>query len=71
MRACGSGAQVQPGETQMRHGTGHRKAAGNRRPCDCHVRSGAESPQDSVRHFTDACVSDGSFLASEKLGIVQ
>ena len=32
------------GETQVRHGAGYRKAAGDCRPCHRHVHSGAESP---------------------------
>ena len=35
----------------MWHGAGHCKAAGDCSPCDRHVRSGAESPQDSARSF--------------------
>ena len=33
---------------KWRHGTGYCKAAGDSRPCSCHVNSAAESPQDSV-----------------------
>ena len=67
MRACGSGAQTQPGEAQMRHGTGDRKTAGDLCPCDCHVGSGAESPQDSVCHFALAYITDGYFPAQGKM----
>ena len=67
MRTGRSGAQVQSGEAQMRHGTGHRKAAGDRCPCNCHVRFSAESPQDSVRPFEAIHLSGGCFLTEEKM----
>ena len=35
----------------MRHGPGYCKAPGDSGPCNCHVRSGTESAQDSVRSF--------------------
>ncbi|MDD7510482.1 MAG: hypothetical protein PUK11_06905, partial [Oscillibacter sp.] len=37
-------------------------------PCDCYVRSGAESSQDSVRHFAFAYISAGYFHARGKMG---
>lgn len=52
----------------MRHGAGDRKTAGNRCPCDCYVRFGAESPQDSVRLFEAAYISAGYFRARRKMG---
>ena len=51
----------------MRHGTDYGKTAGNRCSCDCHVRSGAESPQDPVRHFAFAYISTGYFSAQGKM----
>ena len=68
MRARGSGAQIQSGETQMWHRAGHRKAAGDCGPCDRHVRSGAESPQDSARSFENARISSGDSRSEQKLG---
>ena len=53
----------------MRYGAGRGKTAGDRCPCDCHVRSGAESPQDSVRHFEAIHISVGRSLAAEKVGL--
>ena len=38
------------------------------RMVDCHVCSGAESPQDSVHRFPTSCVLAGYFLAPEKTG---
>ena len=52
----------------MRHGAGHRKAAGDCGPCDRHVRSGAESPQDSARPFENAHLSSGDSGPEQKLG---
>ena len=52
----------------MRHGAGHRKAAGDCGPCDRHVRSGAESPQDSARPFENAHLSSGDSGSEQKLG---
>ena len=71
MRTGGSGAQVQSGQAQMWHGTGHGQATGYRYPCHCHVRAGAESPQDSVRSFAArsfaaAYVFGGCFCATGK-----
>ena len=37
-------------------------------PCDRHVRSGAESPQDSVRSFENARISSGDSRSEQKLG---
>ncbi len=68
VRACGSGAQLQFCEAQMRHGSGHCKAAGDCGPCDRRVRSGAESPQDSVRPFENAHIASGDSGSEEKLG---
>ena len=68
MRARGSGAQIQSGEAKMWHGDGHRKAAGDCGPCDRHVRSGTESPQDSVRSFENAHIFSGDSRSEEKLG---
>lgn len=68
MRARGSGAQIQSGEAKMWHGAGHRKAAGDCGPCDRHVRSGAESPQDSARSFENARISSGDSGSEQKLG---
>lgn len=62
MPTRGSRAQVQSGQAQMRHGAGYRQTAGNRRPCDCYVGSGAESAQDSVRPFAPAMYLLGVFL---------
>lgn len=52
----------------MWHGAGHRKAAGDCGPCDRHVRSGAESPQDSARSFENARISSGDSRSEQKLG---
>ena len=52
----------------MWHGAGHRKAAGDCGPCDRHVRSGAESPQDSARPFKNAHMSSRDSRSEEKLG---
>ena len=68
MRARGSGAQIQSGEAKIWHGAGHRKATGDCGPCDRHVRSGAESLQDSVRPFENARISSGDSGSEEKLG---
>ena len=37
-------------------------------PCDRHVRSGAESPQDSARSFENARISSGDSRSEQKLG---
>ena len=68
MRACGSGAQIQSGEAKMWHGAGYRKAAGDCGPSDRHVRSGAESPQDSARPFENTHISSGDSRSEQKLG---
>ena len=52
----------------MWHRAGHCKAAGDCSPCDRHVRSGAESPQDSVRPFENAHISSGDSRSEQKLG---
>ena len=52
----------------MWHGAGHCKAAGDCGPCDRHVRSGAESPQDSARSFESARISSGDSGSEQKLG---
>ena len=52
----------------MWHGASHRKAAGDCGPCDRHVRSGAESPQDSARSFENARISSGDSGSEQKLG---
>ena len=51
MRTGRGRALLQPGKTQMRHGPGNSEAAGDSEACDCHVDSGAESPEDSARRF--------------------
>lgn len=62
-----SGTPIQSGETQMRHGAGHCKAAGDCGSCDRHVCPGAESPQDSVRPFELAHMSSGDSRSEQKL----
>ena len=52
----------------MWHGAGHREVAGDRGSCDRHVRSGAESPQDSACSFEDARISSGDSGSEQKLG---
>ena len=52
----------------MWHGAGHREVAGDRGSCDRHVRSGAESPQDSVRLFTVPHIFAGCFSVQRKMG---
>ena len=69
MPTRGSRAQVQSGQAQMRHGAGHGQTTGNCRPCDCHVRSGAESAQDSVRLFANFGHVAGRLDATKKTGI--
>ena len=62
------GAQIQSGEAKMWHGAGYRKAAGDCGPSDRHVRSGAESPQDSARSFENARISSGDSGSEQKIG---
>ena len=50
-------------------GAGSCKAAGNRRPCECHVGSRAESPQDSVRPFASFRGVAGCLDTAKKTGL--
>ena len=68
MRARGSGAVLQLGKTQMRHGISDGEAARNGCARDCHVNCGAEPPQDPACAFAALGTAAQLVNAARKIG---